>query len=122
MVCTSSLPQIAGAGAHVATGYRFPACSQAAVQATALHIQQAAFQAQEEQQAQLDQVASLLRELQERLLAQQQLPARQFRSLVGKLGALEGSVLSAGGARPQHSPCQVSGVHKCAASCTILPA
>ena len=49
-------------------------------------------------------MAALLRELQERLLNQQQLPARQFRSLEGKLGALEGSVLSAGGARPQHSP------------------
>eukprot|EP00891_Asterochloris_glomerata_P003611 jgi/Astpho2/3611/fgenesh1_pg.00058_%23_15_t len=68
----------------------------AAVQAAALQIQQAAFQGQQEQQAQLDQVAALLRELQERLLVQQQLPARQFRSLEGKLGALEGSVLSAG--------------------------
>ena len=104
MVCTNSLPQIAGAGAHVAKGHWFPACSQAAVQATALQIQQAAFQAQQEQQTQLDQVAALLRELQERLLVQQQLPARQFRSLEGKLGALEGSVLSAGGANLQHRP------------------
>ena len=105
VVCTSSLPHIAGAGAHVATGHRFPACSQAAVEAAALQIQQTAFQGQQEQQAQLDQVAALLREVQERLLVQQQLPARQFRSLEGKLGALEGSMLSAGGARQQHSPC-----------------
>ena len=95
---------LAGAGAHVATGHTFPACSQAAVQAAALQIQQAAYQGQQEQQAQLDQVAALLRDLQERLLVQQQLPARQFRSLEGKLGALEGSVLSAGGARLQPSP------------------
>ncbi len=94
--------------AHVATGHSFPACSQAAVQAAALQIQQAAFQGQQQQQAQLDQVAALLRELQERLLVQQQLPARQFRSLEGKLGALEGSVLSAGGARLQHSPTLLS--------------
>ena len=103
-VCTRSLLQFAVEEAHVATGHSFPACSQAAVQAAALQIQQAAFQGQQEQQAQLDQVAALLRELQERLLVQQQLPARQFRSLEGKLGALEGSVLSAGGARLQHSP------------------